>query len=266
MPVDLSEHGAFVTGAASGIGRACAAAFAAAGARVALADVRQVAVEQAANQLDAGASVRAYRMDVRDPSSVESTLSNAWEQLGPLDILVNAAGLYPSDPLLSMGEDAWDRVLDTNLKGPFLCVGAFAHRLVPERRPGAVVNLSSGSARRARRGAAHYCTSKAGLEMLTKSQALELAEHSIRVNAVAPGFVRVDSEVNPLSGEYVAAISRGVPLGRVGEPRDIASAVLFLCSDEAAWITGAVLCVDGGSGAGDARLPLSWPANEEGDE
>ena len=113
-------------------------------------------------------------------------------------------------------------------------------------------------------GAAHYCTSKAGLDMLTRAQALELAEHDIRVNAVAPGFVRVDSDVNPLSAEYVHTITSGIPLGRAGQPSDIAAAVLFLCSEQARWITGAVLNVDGGSGAGTLSLPLSDPTTADG--
>lgn len=255
----FDQRCALVTGAASGIGRECAARLLHEGARVMLTDVRRDAVKHAASELDNTDHLRVRAMDVTDPAAVEGALAHAWDELGPVDVLVNAAGLYPSDPLLNMGEAAWDRVIDTNLKGPFVCTGAFARRLVAATTPGCVVNISSGSARRARPGAGHYATSKAGLEMLTKSQALELATHGIRVNAVAPGFVRVDSTVNPLSDTYIQAISAGIPLGRAGKPSDIAAAAMFLCSHEAAWITGSVLSVDGGSGAGSPQLPLSDP-------
>lgn len=250
-------RGCLVTGAASGLGRGCAAAFLAAGARVAMTDARGDAVERAATSLGSQENTRTYEMDVRDAAAVEETFARAWKELGPIDILVNCAGLYPSDELAEMAEDAWDRVLDTNLKGPFLCVRAFARRLVAAGRPGSVANVSSGAARRARLGAAHYCTSKAGLEMLTRCQALELARHDIRVNAVAPGLVPVGSDVNPLSRPYVEAMSRRIPLGRTGQPTDVAAAVLFLCSDRAGWITGTMLSVDGGSSAGDSLLPSS---------
>lgn len=258
---------ALVTGAGGGIGAACAAALGGEGAAVALVDLRGDAVQRTAADLEAAgsepAAVRAFAADVRDSSAVEAVFDRAWDQLGPVDVLVAGAGLYPGEELLQMDEAAWDRVLDTNLKGPFLCSSAFARRLTAAGRPGCVVNISSGAARRARPGAAHYCTSKAGLEMLTRCQALELAPYRIRANAVAPGLVRVDSEVNPLSREYVEAMVAGIPLGRAGDPRDVARAVLFLASDDAEWITGAVLSVDGGSGAGAAQLPLSTPERKE---
>jgi NAD(P)-dependent dehydrogenase (short-subunit alcohol dehydrogenase family) len=120
-----------------------------------------------------------------------------------------------------------------------------------------VVNIGSGASTRARRGAAHYCVSKAGLDMLTKAFALEMAEHAIHVNAVAPGFIEVDSEVNPLRPEYVAAIRGGQPWPRPGTPDDVAAAVAYLVGEDSGWVTGVVLPVDGGAGTGNAALPLS---------
>jgi 3-oxoacyl-[acyl-carrier protein] reductase len=252
---------ALVTGAASGIGLGIASAFNAEGASVVLADVRLEAARQARTALPEPDRASEVLLDVTVAVEVDRVLESCWREHDGIDFLINCAGVYPSAPVLDMSEHQWDTVLDTNLKGPFLCSRAFARRAVDRGKGGAIVNITSGAARRARPGAAHYCTSKAGLEMLTRALALELAPRRIRVNAVSPGFVSVESEVNPLSEEYVAAISEGIPLGRTGRPEDVARAVLFLCSDAAEWITGATLPVDGGSGAGNASLPLSGPEN-----
>lgn len=189
----LPGHVALVIGAGGGIGRACVEELAAAGLKVAVADARLSAAQQAVAALGTATSARAYEVDVRDAAAVFALLDRVWADLGPVDVLVNAAGLYPSDPLLSMPEDAWDRVLQTNLKGPHLCVAEFTRRLREIRSPGVAGNISSGAARRTRLGAAYYCTSKAGLDLLTHAQALELAEHHIRVNAVDPRFVRAST-------------------------------------------------------------------------
>src|SRR5699024_10957816 len=137
-----------------GIGSACIELLRDAGLGVAIADTRQQVARETLNGLDNGAvPMRAYELDIRDPDSVSRVLDQAWSNIGPVDVLVNTAGLYPSDPLLEMSEEAWDRVLDTNLKGPFLCVNAFARRLIAANRPGVAVNVSSGAANRARLGA-----------------------------------------------------------------------------------------------------------------
>ena len=146
---------------------------------------------------------------------------------------------------------AWDRVQHVNVRAPVLLTVALARA----GRPAAVVNISSGAATRARPGAAHYCTSKAALEMATKACAVELAGRGIRVNAVAPGFVEVDSPVNPVTEDYAAAVSVN-PIGRAGRPAEVAAAVVWLAGDEAGFVTGAVLRVDGGATAGTAELPL----------
>jgi NAD(P)-dependent dehydrogenase (short-subunit alcohol dehydrogenase family) len=259
MSAALTVRGqvAMVTGGGGGIGGACVSALLDAGLRVAVVDSRVEVAQATAEHVQDIARVRGYGVDVRDARAVSRLFDEVWSQMGVVDVLVNAAGLYPSHPLLDMSEQAWDRVFDTNLKGPHLCVQSFARKLVAAEKPGVVVNISSGAAKRARRGAAHYCASKAGLSMLTCSQALELARQGIRVNAVAPGYVEVHSTVNPISEQYAQAVADTVPLGRVGKPQDIANAVLFLCSEQARWISGSVLAVDGGASAGSLGLPFS---------
>lgn len=251
---------ALVTGAAGGIGSAIVAAFIAEDARVAAADLRINELDRLAARLGNGARrCTTLAIDLRDMASVGRALELAWSEPGGLDILVNCAGIYPNHPVLELSETNWDAVLSTNLRGPFFLTQGFARRLVAENRPGHIVNITSGNAERARHGAAHYSASKAGLEMLTRTFALELARHRIHVNSVSPGFIDVTSELNPLSAEYVAAISSTIPWPRLGTPEDIAKAVLFLCSPDADWITGTTLRVDGGRATGNTTLPLSRP-------
>lgn len=243
-----------VTGAAGGIGAAIAARFAAGGDRLTVVDLRAAELAASAEKLRAsGTDVVEIAGDLADTGFAEELVDRA----GPLEVLVNAAGIYPATPLLEMTAHEWDRVQDVNVRAALLTTVAFGRQRVAARGLGVVINISSGVATRARPGAAHYATSKAALEMLTKSCAVELGEHGIRVNAVSPGFVTVDSEVNPVTEEYAAAVSVN-PLGRRGLPDDIAAATHWLAGDEAKWITGAVLRVDGGSTAGSPSLPLHW--------
>ncbi|HEY3710898.1 MAG TPA: SDR family oxidoreductase [Amycolatopsis sp.] len=244
-----------VTGAGGGIGAAIADRFAAAGARLALSDLRAAELSTVAARLREKHRAEVVELpgDLADAGYAEGLVDRA----GPVDVLVNAAGIYPATPLLEMTAATWDRVQDVNVRAALLTTVAFGRQHVASRMPGAVVNISSGAATRARPGAAHYATSKAALEMVTKACAVELGGHGIRVNAVSPGFVTVDSEANPVTEAYAAAVSVN-PLGRRGEPGEIADAVFWLAGDEARWITGAVLRVDGGSTAGTTGLPLHW--------
>jgi NAD(P)-dependent dehydrogenase (short-subunit alcohol dehydrogenase family) len=235
-----------VTGAAGGIGLAVAEAFAARGDTVTGVDARDLELCAAMSGIDAHAVV-ADLGDERCAVVVEQAAGLA----GPVDVLVNAAGIYPATPFDAMTAAAWDRVQHVNVRAPVLLTVALARA----GRPAAVVNISSGAATRARPGAAHYCTSKAALEMATKACAVELAGSGIRVNAVAPGFVEVDSPVNPVTQAYAAAVSAN-PIGRAGRPAEVAAAVVWLAGDEAGFVTGAVLRVDGGATAGTAELPL----------
>ncbi|MFF1834664.1 SDR family NAD(P)-dependent oxidoreductase [Streptomyces sp. NPDC058231] len=246
-----------VTGAGGGIGAAIARRLHADGAQVILADLRADRIGPVAAGMARPEDAVPLEVDLTDRGALPAFVDTAWDVWDGLDILVNAAGLYPSAPLLEMTDDQWDGVIDVNLSAVFSLSRAFARRLVAAGAGGHIVNISSGASTRARRGAAHYCTSKAGLDMLTKAFALELAEHSIHVNAVSPGFIEVDSEVNPLGADYVRSIRGGQPWPRAGVPEDIAGAVAYLCGDDAGWITGASLTVDGGAGTGNAALPLS---------
>lgn len=234
-----------VTGAASGIGRAIAVDFAE------NEDVALTLVDVDGAKL-AGVPVEAERItaDLTDPGSCESVVERADRS----DVLVNAAGIYPSLDMIDVDAASWDRIFALNVRAPVLMTAAFARRA----RAGAVVNISSGAALRARPGGGPYASSKAALEMATRAAALELGERGIRVNAVSPGFVAVDSDCNPVADDYAAAVSVN-PLGRPGVPGDVARAVRWLASDNASWITGEVLRVDGGSSTGATHLPRLWP-------
>ncbi|MFC4116042.1 SDR family NAD(P)-dependent oxidoreductase [Nonomuraea zeae] len=248
-----------VTGAASGIGAGVCELFASAdGARITAVDVRAEALSRLADRL--GAHVIAA--DLADAEAAGGLLDRAWQEHGPVDVVVNAAGIYPATPFLEMTAAQWDRVQDVNVRAPMLITAAFGRACAASGRTGSVVNIASGAALRARPGAAHYCTSKAALEMLTKAAAVELGPIGVRVNAVSPGFVTVDSAANPVTEEYAAAVSAN-PLGRRGLPPDVAAAVRWLSGAEAAWVTGTVLRVDGGASAGTTALPLHWKGTSE---
>ncbi|WP_433444431.1 SDR family NAD(P)-dependent oxidoreductase [Nonomuraea sp. CA-141351] len=252
----MTSH-VLVTGAAGGIGAGICEAFAGE-ARVTAADVRAEPLTELAGRLGAGTLVA----DLADAEAAAGLVDRAWQEYGPVDVVVNAAGIYPATPFLEMTAIQWDRVQDVNVRAPMLITAAFGRACAASGRTGSVVNIASGAALRARPGAAHYCTSKAALEMLTKAAAVELGPLGVRVNAVGPGFVTVDSPANPVTEEYAAAVSAN-PLGRRGLPPDVAAAVRWLAGEEAAWVTGAVLRVDGGASAGTNALPLHWSGTSE---
>jgi glucose 1-dehydrogenase len=239
---------AVVTGAASGNGRAIALRFAEEGANVVVADVAEAGARETATQIEAlGRHALTTRTDVSKRSDVENMVRQVVESLGPIDVLVNNAGVETLISFLKLAEDEWDRVLNINLKGPFLCGQAVARHMVERGVRGSIVNIASINSEVAFRGQAHYVASKGGLRMLTRAMALELAPHGIRVNAVGPGVIDTPMTAQSLSTPEVREWMMGnIPLKRVGQPRDVANAALFLASEEASYMTGAIVFVDGG--------------------
>jgi NAD(P)-dependent dehydrogenase (short-subunit alcohol dehydrogenase family) len=257
---DFSGHVVLVTGGGAGIGLGLAEAFHAAGARVAIGDLRPDAAARAADRLGRPADVFSGQVDVREPKSVEQFVAEAERLLGPLTVVVANAGIYPNCPVLEMTVEEWDRVMETNLRGVFLTCQAAGRSMVARGTAGKIITISSGAHNSGRKGAAHYCASKAGVVMFTKVLAMELAPYRINVNGIAPGLVTVDRDPAQVSDEYVRSLVSHIPWNRPGTPADVANAALFLASPLADFITGEVLNVDGGSGTGRTWLPFSRSA------
>ncbi|HWD41066.1 MAG TPA: 3-oxoacyl-[acyl-carrier-protein] reductase [Fimbriimonas sp.] len=231
-----------VTGASRGIGRGLASAFAQEGAKVACVATTLSNAQATTDELGAGA--RAYACDVSDEASVDSLFEAIAADLGAPQVLVNNAGITRDTLVLRMKDEDWDRVLDVNLKGSFHCIRAVA-RTMMKARYGRIVNISSVIGQIGQAGQANYAASKAGLFGLTMSVAKELGSRGITCNAVAPGFIETDM-TDSLTPEFKEHVVKTAPAGRLGTPADIAAAVLFLSSKEAAYITGQTLTVDGG--------------------
>ena len=243
MKIDLSSKVALVTGGSRGIGHAIAQTLGRAGARVAVLARDGDKADQAAKALGNGTG-RGYACDVADPGQVESVVATVEREFGHIDILVNNAGTTRDNLLFRIGEEDWDTVLDTNLKGAFLVTKQAARGMI-KRRWGRVINITSIVGLAGNKGQANYTASKAGLIGFTKAVSKELASRNVLVNAVAPGFIDTEltRQINP---DARKALIGAIPLGRLGEGTDVAAAVLFLVSDFASYITGQVLVVDGG--------------------
>ena len=266
----LEDKVAIITGGAGGIGSAIARRFLSEGARVVIADVNDEAGAAAVKEMgalgkDLGAlgSVRYVRCDIGDSGSVRNLLDATIAAFGPVDILVNNAAVLAARDFLDLEEAEFDRVIRVNLKGSFLVGQAVARHMV-ERikaggKPGAIINLSSVNAVFAIANQVPYSVSKGGINQLTKVMALSLAEHGIRVNAIGPGSINTEM----LKATMADAAARGrilsqTPMGRIGEPSEIASIAVFLASDEASYITGQTIYADGG------RLPLNYTVPVKG--
>ncbi len=253
-----------VTGGAGRIGAAITRAFATLGDRVVVSDRNEVGLAATLATVEQGKdAVTTMRADLTDEQAIEALVASAIDTLGQIDILINCAGIFPNSPVVEMATAEWDMVFNVNLRAPFILSRAVARQMLARGIRGSLVNISSGAGTSARTGGSHYCGSKAALEMLTQVMAIELGPEGIRVNAVAPGLI-MDEVLQPPVPEgtspYVAALLTGIPLRRTGRPEDIADAVVFLCSEQATWITGTILGVHGGSQAGRTHLPPSAPA------
>ncbi len=245
---------ALVTGAARGIGLATAGKFLAEGWRVALLDIAGELLARAVEGIGKNAETLALTCDVSDAAAVRSAMAAIEARFGRLDALVNNAGIAVFTPLMETSDADWNRVLEVNLSGPFLCTKA-AVPLMRAHGGGAIVNITSISGLRASTLRSAYGTSKAGLAHLTKQLAVELAELNIRVNAVAPGPVDTAMAKQVHTKEIRADYHDAIPLNRYGLEEELAEAIYFLCSDRSSYITGQILAVDGGFDAAGIGLP-----------
>lgn len=254
---DLSGKAAIVTGGAAGIGQAIALRLAEAGAAVTIADIDTSGANQTASEIQSrGGKAIFLSADAKSADDARKTVRATVRAFGSLDILVNNAGIYPISPFMNITEELWDRVLSINLKGAFLYSQAAAEVMIKAAKGGRIINIASIDALHPNGSVAHYNASKGGLLMLTKAMALELAPHKILVNAVAPGAIRTPgtqtlrewaAKAFGVDPEQIAqGYVQRVPLGRMGEPDDIARVVLFLASGTADYITGDLIVVDGG--------------------
>ena len=245
-PHRFSDKVAFVTGAASGIGRATAVAFATEGARVAILDLTENALSETADAVrNAGAQVLTIACDVSKPKQVEAAIRQVIETFGRLDIAFNNAGVEnKAAPVAEIELDEWDRILDINLRGTFVCM---KHELAQMVRQGSgvIVNTSSGAGVRGVAGGASYAASKHAIIGLTKSAALDYAKQNIRVNAILPGNIETPMMDRFTNGDIQKAIDLE-PVGRLGKPEEIADAVLWMSADLGGFVTGAAISVDGG--------------------
>jgi 3-oxoacyl-[acyl-carrier protein] reductase len=241
----MTNRIALVTGASRGIGKACALHLARAGAKVAVAARALDKLEKVAEEIrSAGGEAFPIAIDIESHASIKQGFTRVAKEFGRIDILVNNAGVTRDGLALRMKPDDWDLVLRTNLSGAFFAIQQVLSPMMRERW-GRIVNISSVVGEAGNAGQANYVASKAGLIGLTKSLAQEIASRNITVNAVAPGFIETDMTA-VLSDDMKTRMKQAIPLGRFGSGRDVAAAVLFLCSEDAAYITGHVLDVNGG--------------------
>ena len=242
---DLKGRVALVTGASQGIGRACALELARAGAKVAVAARNEEKIAAVVKEITGGGGgAGAFKLDVANEDEVKAAVKAVVGQFGKLDILVNNAGVTRDQLAMRMKRADWDAVLTTNLTGAFLCTQAVVGSMLKQRW-GRIINITSVFGQMGQAGQANYAASKAGLIGLTMAMARELASRNITVNAVAPGFIET-AMTKGLSAEFKAEALKMIPLGRAGSDQDVAHAVRFLASEEAAYITGHVLNVNGG--------------------
>lgn len=246
--MDLKGKSAIVTGARRGIGRGIALALAKAGANVAVSDIDKNECEKVVAEIERlGVKGIAIKADVSNSADVDAMVRQTVKKFGGIDIIVNNAGIYFSKPLLETTEKDWDRLIGINLKGVFLCTKAAVAEMVKQGRGGKVISISSIAGEVGFANSSAYCASKGGIINLTRELAIELAQHKINVNSIAPGVIETPMTAGMLDdAKTKAGLLASIPWGRIGKPEDIANAVVFLASPEADYITGATLAVDGG--------------------
>ena len=258
-----------VTGAASGIGRAIITAFVREGTKGVIVDIDREWAEMLATNLRAErGDVLVCKTDITQADQVEAMIESVLQAYGSLDIIVNNAGVGVHKRVVDLTEEDWDYQVDVQLKGTFLCSRAAARQMIRQGRGGRIINIGSGAAANARIEAAPHCASKAGIVMLSKVMALELGKDQITVNCVSPGLtdISTSSRHGGAMPEYVANHLTMIPLGRLARPEEIAHAVLFIASEQAAFITGQALSVDGGYGAGKLSIRRPHAASRSGDK
>lgn len=244
---DLKGKTALVTGAYSGLGRHFACVLASAGTRVALCGRRTELGQDVAQAIrQQGGQACVVKMDVTQPDSVQAAIDETAQQLGPLDIVVNNAGVALSEPALDISEQGWTGLIDVNLNGAWRVAQASARHFRAQARPGVIINIASILGQRVASHVAPYATAKAGLLHLTRALALEWARHDIRVNALAPGYIATDLNRDFFASPPGEALIKRVPQRRLGQPQDLDGPLLLLASDASAFMTGSVLDVDGG--------------------
>jgi NAD(P)-dependent dehydrogenase (short-subunit alcohol dehydrogenase family) len=246
---DIAGQVALVTGASSGIGRHFAKVLAAAGAKVAAAARRVDRLEELAHEIRAeGGMCLPVACDVTQQDSVAAAIATIEAELGGLSILVNTAGVVVTKPIFEHTEDDWDHVMDTNLKGAWLAAREYAHHLAELKRPGRIINISSILGFRTIGRVPAYCAAKAGLTHLTHVMAMELARYNILVNALAPGYIETDFNREFFETSAGKSLINRIPMRRIGHAPDLDGALLFLASPASAYVTGAVISIDGGHG------------------
>jgi NAD(P)-dependent dehydrogenase (short-subunit alcohol dehydrogenase family) len=245
--MEFAGKTAVVTGAASGIGRSTALGFGNAGAKVALFDLDADGAHKVADEIArSGAQAMVCQVDVANPSKVREALDAVRARFDSLDALANVAAIYPRAPVLEITEDFWDQTLSINLRGAFFCCQE-AIRIMVAQGSGAIVNVASGAAFRAIEGLAAYAASKAGLVGMTRVLALEFARKGVRANVVAPGHTGSDTYLASVPAARVDAIAASLVPGRFMDPEESANAIIWLCSDAASGVNGAIIIVNGGN-------------------
>jgi NAD(P)-dependent dehydrogenase (short-subunit alcohol dehydrogenase family) len=261
MQIEFADKVVLITGSSGGFGLATAEAFLESGASVMLNGTNPAKLETALEGLNTKFdNVRCCVADIATSDGVAQLFRETAQRFQSLDILINNAGVSRNTAFLEISEDEWSQVLDVNLKGCVLTSQAFAKQAISSGRSGKIVNILSGNYLWTRAGSAHYSASKAALEMLTRSMAIELGEHRVNVNAVAPGLMDLGKRGGRGPAQaFVDIYLNGVPLNRIGEVEDVTGAVLFMASEHADFITGSTILVDGGYAAGRLDLPLAPP-------